>query len=193
MRTLSMAFYPSPLGRLTLAAEGAQLVGLWFEGQRHYAAGVSPEHAEQRLTPPLCAACAWLDAYFAGRRPAADALPLAPVGSTFRRAVWRLLQKIPYGCTTTYGALAAELKAAGIAASAQAVGGAVGPNPISIIIPCHRVLAAHPAAAWNYAAGADRKRALLQLESAKYDAEPSRGIGVCKAMQRTADTQKRKL
>lgn len=163
-----MAFYPSPLGRLTLASEGAQLIGLWFEGQRHYGAGLKGRHIVvepgESQAAPLRAACAWLDAYFAGQRPGLGALPLAPKGSLFRQAVWQLLKGIPYGGSTSYGALAAALRAQGMAASAQAVGGAVAHNPISIIIPCHRVLAAAPAARWSYAAGAAAKQALLRHE-----------------------------
>lgn len=158
--------YTSPLGRMTLASEGSHLVGLWFEGQRHFGAGYCMPRAVQRTTAPICAAVGWLDAYFAGRHPGLDSLPLAPAGSPFRQAVWQLLLRIPYGATTTYGALAQQLKAQGIAASAQAVGGAVGHNPICIIIPCHRVLAVSPAAAWRYAAGAQRKISLLRHEQA---------------------------
>lgn len=166
MEPLCVEFYPSPLGQLTLASEGERLVGLWVEGQRHYGGRYDLARATPCATAPLCAACDWLRAYYADRRPTISSLPLAPGGTPFQSAVWQLLQKIPYGCTTTYGALAAQLRSQGIAASAQAVGSAVGRNPISIIIPCHRVLAAAPAAAWSYAAGARAKQALLRHEGA---------------------------
>ena len=172
MALLCTAFYPSPLGLLTLASEGEGLVGLWFKGQRHYGAryaldsAVLLQHEAAAAPPPLQDAAAWLAAYFAGQHPSPAELPLAPAGTLFQQAVWRLLLQIPYGQTTTYGALAETLRKNGIPASAQAVGGAVGHNPISIIIPCHRVVAAAPAAAWSYAAGAQTKKALLQHEQA---------------------------
>ena len=106
----------------------------------------------------------WLDLYFSGREPGFTPA-LNPAGSAFRRAVWEILLKIPYGKTTTYGQIAREIAAArGLAKmSAQAVGGAVGHNEISIIIPCHRVIGAHGSLT-GYASGIDRKIKLLQLE-----------------------------
>lgn len=166
MSRLSLARCATPLGEMLLASEGAALTGAWFEGQRYYAAGVCAAQAVWHHSAPLRAACAWLESYFGGA--AAEALPpmppLAPAGTPFQQAVWQLLQGIPYGSFTTYGKLAEQLIQSGIRASAQAVGGAVGRNRISLFIPCHRVLAA-TGALTGYAAGLQRKSHLLQLES----------------------------
>ena len=165
MGALCSTLYSSPLGCITLASEGSGLVGLWFEGQKHFGAGYDLAHAASSPAPPLRAASAWLDAYFAGERPAPSALPLAPRGSPFRLAVWSLLLHIPYGQSTTYGALAHALIAQGLSASARAVGNAVAHNPISIIIPCHRVLSSSPASRLHYAAGSLAKQFLLNHEA----------------------------
>lgn len=132
--------YDSPLGGILLAADEVGLTGLWFEGEKYFANILGPEQQE-RETPALQTAKRWLDVYFSGREPDFTP-PLHPVGSPFRRAVWELLLQIPYGQTTTYGALAQQLaaKQGRTRMSAQAVGGAVGHNEISIIIPCHRVV-----------------------------------------------------
>lgn len=148
---------PSPLGNLTMASDGTHLVGLWMEGQKHFAEGLGPGK-EQEL-PVFLGTENWLNRYFAGRRPDPGELPLAPMGSDFRRSVWDQLLKIPCGQVTTYGAIAKSLGCR----SAQAVGGAVGRNPISIIIPCHRVVAADGSLT-GYAGGLERKRFLLELE-----------------------------
>lgn len=165
MGCLCLARCATPLGEMLLASEGETLVGAWFAGQRFYSAGVDAARAVWQSTPPLHAATAWLEAYFAGGAPAAmpPLPPLAPVGTPFRQAVWQLLRGIPYGHTTTYGALAELLKQQGVRAAAQAVGAAVGRNPISLFIPCHRVLAAGGALA-GYAGGLARKAYLLALE-----------------------------
>lgn len=155
--------YTSPLGGILLAADEAGLTGLWFDGAKYFAADLSPEHTE-RETPILAEAKHWLDLYFAGREP--DFLPpLHPAGSEFRQAVWALLLQIPYGQTTTYGEIARQLAAQrGVArVSAQAVGGAVGHNEISIIIPCHRVVGTSGSLT-GYAGGIDKKVKLLELE-----------------------------
>lgn len=154
----------SPLGGLLLAADEQGLTGLWFEGAAYFAAGLPPECMEREL-PVFRQTERWLDAYFAGRRPE-NLPPLHLLGTPFRQEVWALLQKIPYGATTTYGALAAELAASRGAAhlSAQAVGGAVGHNPISILVPCHRVVGARGLT--GYAGGIEKKQALLALEQA---------------------------
>ena len=155
--------YASPLGGILLAADGAGLTGLWFEGQRYYARGLGPAHEKSDL-PALRQAAEWLDDYFAGRQPAFTP-PLYLTGSSFEQEVWQLLLRVPYGGTTTYGALARALAAQrGVEhVSAQAVGGAVGRNPISLIVPCHRVLGADGSLR-GYAGGLDRKAALLALE-----------------------------
>ena len=151
--------YESPLGRMLLAAGDDGLAGAWFYGQRYFARGLGDaEKNEQVEAPALTAARLWLDAYFAGERPGVAGLPLAPRGTAFQRRVWDALLAIPYGETRTYGELAAEL-----GSSPRAVGAAVGRNPISVIVPCHRVLGAGGSLT-GYAGGLDRKRALLELE-----------------------------
>ena len=153
--------YKSPLGAITLAADGDALAGLWLEGQKYFGAGraLTPGDA-----PALALARDWLDRYFAGERPAPRELSLAPAGTEFQRAVWALLCEIPYGETSTYGALARRMP--GGMTSPRAVGAAVGRNPISIIIPCHRVLGADGSLT-GYAGGLERKRWLLEFEGAR--------------------------
>lgn len=159
---LLTAEYISPLGKLILAAEGGALKGLWIEGQKYFGAGYELVPGEDEA---LAAARGWLDAYFRGERPPAEELRLAPEGTEFRRAVWELLLEIPYGETSTYGALADELSARrGARCPARAVGGAVGHNPISIVIPCHRVLGAGGSLT-GYAGGVERKSWLLRHEA----------------------------
>lgn len=160
-----LTHYDSPLGGVLLAADESGLTGVWFEGQKYFADNLPAERAE-RETETLALAKRWLDIYFAGKEP--DFMPpLHPVGSPFRRAVWELLLEIPYGQTTTYGELSRRLAAKmGIAhMSAQAVGGAVGHNGISIIIPCHRVVGTGGSLT-GYAGGVDKKVKLLELERA---------------------------
>lgn len=155
--------YDSPLGEILLSADGEGLTGLWFEGQKYYAQGL-PQEREEGRTPALDETRRWLDLYFAGEKP--DFTPaLHLIGSDFRVGVWREMLKIPYGQTTSYGALARSLKTDGTppGAMARAVGGAVGHNRISIIIPCHRVLGADGSLT-GYAGGIERKIALLRLE-----------------------------
>lgn len=200
-----IAYYDSPLGKITLAGDKAGLCGLWFEGEKYYAHALAmgstdgkfcardfavQDASKKSHATDLSAQSAsekfyineqggyfeeknlavfdqtrrWLDLYFSGREPGFTPA-LNPAGSAFRRAVWEILLKIPYGKTTTYGQIAREIAAArGLAKmSAQAVGGAVGHNEISIIIPCHRVIGAHGSLT-GYASGIDRKIKLLQLE-----------------------------
>mgnify|MGYP004501649559 FL=1 len=155
--------YESPLGGILLAADETGLTGLWFDGEKYYADNLAAEH-EARDTQALGAAKRWLDVYFAGKEP--DFLPpLHPIGSAFRQEVWQLLLEIPYGQTTTYGALARRLaERRGLRhMSAQAVGGAVGHNEISILIPCHRVVGTSGSLT-GYAGGIDKKLSLLRLE-----------------------------
>ena len=157
--------YDSPLGGILLAADDVGLTGLWFDGELYFAEGLDPDHTAQK-TPILQQAERWLEVYFSGREPDFTP-PLHPVGSPFRRAVWELLLQIPYGQTTTYGALARQLaaKQGKTRMSAQAVGGAVGHNEISIIIPCHRVVGTSGSLT-GYAGGIEKKVRLLQLEQA---------------------------
>lgn len=154
--------YDSPVGRLTLASDGRAVCGLWLAGQKYHGASL-PEAPVVQDDEVLAGLRAWLDAYFAGERPQVDALALAPRGSDFRQAVWRILLEIPYGETTTYGQIAARLKAERGRASALAVGGAVGHNPISIVVPCHRVVGADGSLT-GYAGGIERKVRLLEHE-----------------------------
>ncbi len=155
--------YLSPLGLITLACDEVGLVGLWFDGQKYFGSTLLPSAAECG-TPVLDDAARWLDDYFRGHRPSFIP-PLSLNGSNFRLAVWNLLQEIPYGQTTTYKALAQCMaqNEGKNHMSAQAVGGAVGHNPVSIIVPCHRVLAVNGALT-GYAGGLERKAALLELE-----------------------------
>lgn len=161
--------YDSPVGRLTLCCCEDKLSGLWIEGQKYFGGSVSGEMVPGEA-PVLDQARGWLDRYFAGERPDAGELPLAPAGSPFRQMVWRLLCAIPYGQVSTYGELArraaAELGRPSM--SAQAVGGAVGHNPISIIIPCHRLVGADGSLT-GYAGGLDRKLWLLRHEGAELE------------------------
>ncbi len=158
--------YASPLGSLLLAAEKEALTGLWLPGQKYYAAGLTEDAAEDPSHPILQTAAEWLDAYFAGDKPELSALPLAPGGSGFQKLIWELLRDIPYGETTTYGALAAKAETRlGRKTAARAVGAAVGRNPISILIPCHRVLGADRSLT-GYAGGLDKKEWLLRHEGA---------------------------
>ena len=155
--------YDSPLGGILLAADEIGLTGLWFDGQKYFARDLPAERVEQN-TPALSEAKRWLDIYFTGREPDFTP-PLHPIGSTFRRDVWEMLLQIPYGQTITYGGIARQLAAKrGLPGlSAQAVGGAVGHNEISIIIPCHRVVGTNGSLT-GYAGGIDKKVKLLELE-----------------------------
>lgn len=155
--------YDSPLGGILLAADEIGLTGLWFDGQKYFARDLPAERID-RDTPILSEARHWLDIYFTGKEP--DFLPLLhPMGSAFRQSVWEILLRIPYGQTTTYGEIARQLaEKKGLSQmSAQAVGGAVGHNEISIIIPCHRVVGTNGSLT-GYAGGIDRKVKLLELE-----------------------------
>lgn len=157
--------YNSPLGDILLAADEIGMRGLWFDGQKYFAQGLSDERTECE-TAIIAEAKRWLDVYFAGKQPSFTP-PLHPVGSPFRQAVWQILLQIPYGQTITYGDIAKQLeKKLGVAKmSAQAVGGAVGHNEISVIIPCHRVVGTNGSLT-GYAGGIDKKISLLQLEHA---------------------------
>lgn len=183
----ALATYDSPIGSLTLAARGGALIGLWGAGQRFFGSPYGIDEAVARsaldLTSPvsrdvilaeagwgeadaraLSAAMSWLDGYFAGEAPSPATVRLAPAGTDFQKRVWEAMDAIPYGATHTYGHLAATMRGAGIPASAQAVGGAVGRNPLLLIRPCHRVVAADGPG--GYAAGAEAKAWLLAHEAA---------------------------
>ena len=155
--------YDSPLGGILLAADETGLTGLWFDGQKCFARDLPAERVEQN-TPALSEVKRWLDIYFTGKEP--DFMPpLLPIGSAFRRSVWDILLRIPYGQTTTYGEIARQLaeKQGRPRIAAQAVGGAVGHNKISIIIPCHRVVGTNGSLT-GYAGGIDKKVKLLEWE-----------------------------
>lgn len=155
--------YDSPLGAILLAADETGLTGLWFNGQKFFARDLPEERVEQN-TPTLSEVKRWLDIYFTGKEP--DFMPpLHPIGSAFRRSVWDILLRIPYGQTTTYGEIARQLaeKQGRPRIAAQAVGGAVGHNKISIIIPCHRVVGTNGSLT-GYAGGIDKKVKLLEWE-----------------------------
>ena len=160
--------YQSPMGDILLAADEIGLTGLWFEGQKYFARTLPKEHIS-RETSVLAEAKRWLDIYFAGNEPDFTP-PLHPIGTPFRMAVWKILLEIPYGATTTYGAIAKRLaKERGLPQmSAQAIGSAVGRNPISLIIPCHRVIGRNGRLT-GYAGGLHRKAWLLALEKKRGD------------------------
>ena len=159
--------YDSPIGALLLAERDGKLVGLWMEGQKYFLGSLREESQERESSPVLRQAGLWLDRYFAGKQPDPDELPLAPAGTPFRQTVWRLLLQIPCGQVMTYGQLAwRTAEALGRPSmSAQAVGSAAGHNPISIIIPCHRLLGADGSLT-GYAGGLERKLWLLRHEGA---------------------------
>lgn len=165
-----ISHYASPLGAMLMAADETGLTGLWFDGQKYYARGLDAEH-EERETPIISSAKRWLDVYFAGRQPD-FAPPLHLIGTDFQTAVWDILLTVPYGDTLTYGEIAAQIAARQGRGhmSAQAVGGAVGRNPVSIIVPCHRVVG-KSGDLTGYAAGVEKKISLLRLEK---DALPVR-------------------
>ena len=183
----ALATYDSPIGSLTLASRDGSLVGVWVAGQRFFGRPYGIDEAVARsavdLTSPdsreavlaeagwdeanaraLSAAVAWLDGYFAGEAPSPATVRLAPAGTDFQKRVWEAMDAIPYGATHTYGQIVAQLRGAGIPASAQAVGGAVGRNPLLLVRPCHRVVAA--GGPGGYAAGAEAKAWLLAHEAA---------------------------
>lgn len=157
--------YDSPLGGMTMGSDGESLTGLWFDGQKFFRDTLCETAAKKQL-PVFEDTCRWLDIYFSGRNPGfMPSLKLS--GTPFRMSVWRILLSIPYGHTLTYGDIARQIAAErGVhTMSAQAVGGAVGHNPISIIVPCHRVIGTDGSLT-GYAGGMDRKIWLLRHEDA---------------------------
>ena len=156
--------YDTPLGRVTVAGCDKGITGLWFDGQKYYGAGLAADSRECEADV-FVEAKKWLNIYFSGRNPDFTP-PLLLSGSSFRMAVWDKLKAIPYGTTVTYGEIARSVAAkTGARVSAQAVGGAVGRNPVSIIVPCHRVVGADGSLT-GYAGGVDKKLALLKIEGA---------------------------
>lgn len=154
----------SPLGGILLAADADGLTGLWFVGQKYFARTLDAQN-EEKETPVLACARAWLDIYFSGRNPEFQ-VPLHVTGTEFQHRVWKILCAVPYGQTTTYGAIAGRIAAQDgrERMSAQAVGGAVGRNPVSIIVPCHRVMGSRGSLT-GYAGGLEKKNALLKIEA----------------------------
>ncbi|MEG0076799.1 methylated-DNA--[protein]-cysteine S-methyltransferase [Anaerorhabdus sp.] len=160
--------YSSPLGLIILSSNGTELTGLWFEGQKYFARTLSLEN-EPRDLLIFSNAKKWLDDYFSGKQPASH-LPLSLNGTPFQKEVWEILLQIPYGHTCAYGDIAKIIAAKHNqkSMSSQAVGGAVGRNPISIIVPCHRVLGANKNLT-GYAGGVQRKQHLLVLEGIQFN------------------------
>ena len=160
-----VSFYDSPMGKILLAADDVGLIGLWFEGQKYFA-NCLRETYQEREVPVFDKAKSWLQVYFSGKEPDFK-VPLHFIGTEFQREVWNILLTIPYGQTITYGEIGKILAAKRELPhmSAQAVGGAVGHNEISIIVPCHRVVGADGSLT-GYAGGIDKKVRLLTLEKA---------------------------
>ncbi len=162
--------FQSPAGGILLAADEIGLTGLWFEGQKYFAANLDPEHGEKSI-PVFEQTKQWLTVYFSGQEP--DFMPsIHMLGTPFQREVWEILRRIPYGKTATYGEIAKKIaqQKGLLRMSAQAVGNAVGHNPISILVPCHRVVGTNGSLT-GYAGGIDRKAWLLALEKA--DMQPN--------------------
>ena len=157
--------YESPIGGITIASDGDAVIGLWFDGQKYFADTLSSEHEEADL-PVFDQVRQWLDIYFSGRDPGFTP-PLKMLTSPFRKRVWEIMLEIPFGKTMTYGEIAARIaEEKGLnSMSAQAAGGAVGHNAISLIIPCHRVVGSSGSLT-GYAGGIDKKAWLLQMECA---------------------------
>lgn len=162
--------YQSPLGKILLAADKTGLTGLWFDGQKYFPGSFKEDREETADSGILNKTKEWLERYFKGERPAIQELPLTPAGSDFRKEVWKILCEIPYGEVITYGEISRKIaRSRGLnRMSAQAVGGAVGHNPISIIIPCHRVVGTNGSLT-GYAGGLQRKIKLLKLEGVDMD------------------------
>lgn len=156
--------YASPLGGITLASDGQHLTGLWFDGQKYFGSTLEKTHEPKDL-PVFAQAAEWLDIYFSGKDPMSTP-PLSLNGTPFQKSVWEILLSIPYGKTMTYKEIAGKIaQKQGLSSmSAQAVGGAVGHNPISLIIPCHRVVGSDGSLT-GYAGGTEKKEKLLMMET----------------------------
>jgi len=159
-----LSHYESPLGVMTMAGDGEHLTGLWFDGQKHDRSTIDDEAALAPDLPVFTRTAQWLDAYFGGADPGFTP-PIRVEGSDFKRMVTAIMLAIPFGATSTYARIAAEVarRMDRRQMSAQAVGGAVGRNPIVLIVPCHRVLASD-GGLHGYAGGVDRKERLLEME-----------------------------
>lgn len=159
------AKYNSLVGELIIVSDEENIIGLWIENQKYYFSTIKNEIIENKEIPILIDAKKWLDRYFEGKNPKIRELSLKPEGSEFRKTVWKILCEIPYGTTTTYGEIAKKVaKILGKEKiSAQAIGGAIGHNPISIIIPCHRVIGSDGNLT-GYAGGLKVKKKLLEIE-----------------------------
>ena len=155
--------YFSPIGEMLIVSDGKAINGVWFSSQKNFKSTIEEEIVENDDLAIFCDVIRWFDDYFEGKNPEID-FKLNPHGSEFRQGVWRILREIPYGESLTYGEIASRISPT---MSAQAVGGAVGHNPIAIIIPCHRVLGSKGKLT-GYAGGIDRKIKLLKLENIEY-------------------------
>ncbi len=158
--------YMSPIGPLTIACdEKGKIIGLWMEGQKYFGATTFAKMITNDNLPIFHNTKKWLDKYFAGEKPSIKELPLAPIGEKFRQDVWKILTEIPYGKLMTYGDIANRIakERNQKSMSAQAVGGAVGHNPISIIIPCHRVVGKNKSLT-GFSGGIEKKIKLLEHE-----------------------------
>ena len=167
-KIIYITYYDSILGKLTIASDGENIIGLWIEGQKYFADTIKNENIIEKDNLEIFVKTKdWLDKYFRSERPDIKELKLSPKGSEFRQNVWKILCRIPYGQTITYGKIAKEIAKLmnKNSMSAQAIGNAVGHNPISIIIPCHRVVGTNGGLT-GYAGGIDKKRELLELENA---------------------------
>lgn len=162
-----ISHYGSPLGGITLAATNDRLCGLWFDGQKYFGSTLR-EETEEKEIPVLCQTRHWLDIYFSGKEPG-FLPPFRLDGTPFQQTVWNILSSIPYGKTQTYKEMATETarRLGRPHMAAQAVGNAIGHNPISILIPCHRVVGTNGSLT-GYAGGTERKLALLQIEHIPY-------------------------
>ena len=157
--------WKSPIGTLTIASDGESITGLWMDGQEYFCAGLKPNPQDGSQLPVIQKTIVLLEDYFQGKGLDISAICLKPTGTAFQRAVWGILLKIPYGQTRTYGQIAAAVEATrGSRTSPRAVGTAVGKNPISILIPCHRIIGANGKLT-GYAGGIHRKEYLLKFEN----------------------------
>lgn len=162
---LFSTIYESPVGKITLVGDENNLIGAWIEGQKYFLSNIKQEVREEENIDILIKTKKWLDRYFNNEKPEISELSIAPQGNEFRKNVWDMLCQIPFGQTTTYGEIAKKvaIKMNKKSMSAQAIGNAVGHNPISIIIPCHRVLGKNGSLT-GYAGGIDKKVKLLEIE-----------------------------